>query len=48
MKTKRFRHSWTLIEGIGHIRPYEFEKVESKETLFKVMKIKINHIDYAH
>jgi len=37
-----------LIEVIEPLRPYEFEKVETKETLFKVMKIESNIIDYGN
>ena len=48
IRTKRFRHPRALLEGIEPLRPYDFEKAEAKEALFKVMKIETNHIDYAH
>ena len=48
IKTKRFRHPRALLAGIEPLSPYEYEKAEAKEALFKVMKIETNNINYAN
>ena len=43
-KIKRFRYPRVLQNGI---QPYEFEKSEAKEALFKVMKTEVKYIEFA-
>ena len=43
-KIKRFRYPRVLQNGI---QPYEFEKSEAKEALYKIMKIEVKYIDFA-
>ncbi len=44
IKIKRFRYPRVLQDGI---EPYELEKAEAKEALFKIMKLETNSISYA-
>ena len=43
-KIKRFRHPRVLLGGIEPLRPYEYEKADAKQALFKFMKIDANQI----
>jgi hypothetical protein len=47
IKIKRFRHPRVLLGGIEPLRPYEYEKADAKQALFKFMKTDANQI-YSH
>ena len=47
IKIKRFRHPRVLLGGIEPLRPYEYDKADAKQALFKFMKTDANQI-YSH
>ena len=47
LRIKRFRYPRVLLEGNEPLRPYEFEKAEAKEALYKIMKYETNDINFS-